>query len=196
MNLLYSYWFFEKALTEEQCDNLLKLKQKNQLETGTIDENVISKNKRKSNVFFTSEPFIYEYVKPWVVTANENAGWNFQFDWGEPAQFTEYKKDGHYGWHMDSFKKPWNRKDYPNFDGKIRKLSVTVTLSEPKEYEGGDLEFAFLEPDKQNEIVTEKGFRKKGSIIVFPSFVWHRVTPVTKGTRNSLVVWWLGHLFK
>ncbi|MDB2656544.1 2OG-Fe(II) oxygenase [Crocinitomicaceae bacterium] len=63
-----------------------------------------------------------------------------------------------------------------------RKLSVTVQLSDPDEYEGGDLEFMINHK-------TVKAPRKKGTIVVFPSFIMHRVTPITKGTRQSIVGW-------
>ena len=82
--------------------------------------------------------------------------------------------------------------------GKIRKLSVTVSLTDPKEYKGGELEFDFrnLDPDKKPNIRACTEILPKGSLVVFPSFVWHRVKPVTKGVRHSLVIWNLGYPFK
>ena len=82
--------------------------------------------------------------------------------------------------------------------GKIRKLSATVSLSDSKEYSGGDLEFDFrnINPDKGHNRKICKEIKPKGSIVVFPSHVWHRVTPVTKGTRYSLVIWNLGYPFR
>ena len=198
MNLINDYWFFEEALSKKQCNEILKLKEKNKFKEAVVGEkDELIKKDRTSDIFWTSEPFIYEYIRPYVHTANQNAGWNFDYDYAEAAQFTEYGKGGYFNWHRDAFSKPWNQPEYPNVHGKIRKLSVTVTLSEPNNYEGGDLEFAFLHPKKEKkEIVTQEQFRKKGSIIVFPSFVWHRITPITKGTRNSLVIWWLGLPFR
>ena len=81
-----------------------------------------------------------------------------------------------------------------------RKLSVTCQLSDSSEYEGGELEFDYrnYSPNKRDElthVMKAKPALKKGSIVVFPSFVWHRVRPVTKGTRYSLVVWNLGYPF-
>ena len=78
---------------------------------------------------------------------------------------------------------------------KIRKLSVTVSLTDPKEYKGGELEFDFRNQDKSN-IRTCTEILPKGSLVVFPSFVWHRVKPVTKGVRHSLVIWNLGYPFR
>ena len=75
---------------------------------------------------------------------------------------------------------------------------MTVTLSDPKEYSGGELEFDFrnLDPDKPNKKIKCKEILPKGSLVVFPSFVWHRVCPVKKGSRHSLVIWNLGWPFK
>ena len=85
-----------------------------------------------------------------------------------------------------------------NTYGKIRKLSVTVSLSDPSEYKGGELEFDFrnLDPDKKRNVRKCKEILPKGSIVIFPSFCWHRVCPVKSGTRYSLVVWNLGRPYK
>ena len=80
---------------------------------------------------------------------------------------------------------------------------MTISLSHPEEYEGGNFEVDLrnstdydnkIDRKHSKRLVTE--IRPRGSIIVFPSFVWHRVTPVTKGTRHSLVCWSLGYPFK
>ena len=75
---------------------------------------------------------------------------------------------------------------------------MTVTLSDPKDYKGGELEFDFRQndPDKKRQIIKCKEILPKGSLVVFPSFVWHRVCPVTRGERNSLVIWNLGYPFR
>ena len=80
-----------------------------------------------------------------------------------------------------------------DWNGLMRKLSVTVSLSDPLDYEGGNLEFAIDgdEPGK-NLFQTCREIFTKGSIVVFPSYVWHRITPVTKGRRLSLVQWNMG----
>ena len=85
--------------------------------------------------------------------------------------------------------------DNPNKHNKNRKLSVTVSLSDASDYQGGDLEFD-CGNIKKKRIMKCKEIKQKGSIVVFPSFVWHRVRPVKKGTRYSLVMWNLGHPFK
>ena len=79
--------------------------------------------------------------------------------------------------------------------GKIRKLSMTVALVDGSEYEGGDFEINMSTPEKEIIHVINQA-KIKGSVTIFPSFVWHRVKPVTSGTRYSLVVWNLGKPFK
>ena len=86
---------------------------------------------------------------------------------------------------------------HPNFEGKIRKLSSIINLSKPSDYEGGDLEFDFrnLTKESSNIKVCDQ-IKEQGSIVVFPSFIHHRVTPITKGTRHSLVSWTVGYPWK
>jgi PKHD-type hydroxylase len=81
--------------------------------------------------------------------------------------------------------------------GKIRKISMTLNLNEPGDYDGGNLKFDFgrhvegVDPFYECEEI-----RPQGSVVVFPSFVDHCVTPITRGTRYSLVLWCLGDPFK
>ena len=143
---------------------------------------------------------------PHVHTANRISGWNFDIENAESFQFTKYGLNQYYGWHCDSWIQPYKRPQnadgsWPMDHGKIRKLSVTISLNDPSEYEGGNLEFDFRndhdwERNKKSSIKACTEIRPRGSIIVFPSFCWHRVAPVTKGTRYSLVMWNLGYPFK
>ena len=82
--------------------------------------------------------------------------------------------------------------------GKIRKISMIVSLSEPTDYEGGQLEFDPINEDHDSgrNVLECQEIKPRGSVVVFPSFVWHRVKPVTKGTRYSLVIWNIGYPFK
>ena len=204
MNLKYYYWYFKSAIPIKICDEILKYGQSLEKETGitgadrkrnehpTAEELKNIQKKRKSDIVWLSERWIYKEIQPYIHLANANAGWNFQWDFTESCQFTEYKKGQFYDWHCDSNEVPYDRPEEPNSNGKIRKLSMTLCLTEQDEYEGGELEFAFHDFDgnKQPRICEE--IKQKGSIIVFPSFVWHRVKPVTKGMRHSLVCWNLG----
>jgi PKHD-type hydroxylase len=102
---------------------------------------------------------------------------------------------------VDSWKLPYAMENTNDpLHGKIRKLSVTISLSDPKTYKGGELEFDFRNKDNSKNGVSNiqecKEIKRKGSVVVFPSHLWHRVKPVTKGIRYSLVVWNLGEPFK
>lgn len=101
----------------------------------------------------------------------------FAFEQG--LQFTRYEAPGqHYDWHVDRGMATGHRK-----------MSLTVQLSDPDDYEGGDLELRFgREPQKAQ--------RDQGMMTIFPSYTLHRVTPVTKGKRYSLVAWISGPPFK
>ena len=90
----------------------------------------------------------------------------------------------------------FGEKDHPNYQGKTRKLSVTVNLTDPNDYVGGDLEFDLRNNAIGRNIITMDEARDQGTIVVFPSFVPHQVRPVKKGTRFSLVIWNLGPPWK
>ena len=139
-----------------------------------------------------SDTWIYKEIQPYIHEANKSAEWNHQWDHSQACQFTEYKKGQYYDWHCDADILPYDEPDDSNQYKKIRKLSMTLSLSDPKDYKGGDLEFDFRCTDEGSQPQICKEVRPKGSIIVFPSFVWHRVKPVTKGLRHSLVCWNLG----
>ena len=211
MNISNYYWYFQNAIPPRICDLIIKQglanKQAEQLAlTGgfgrdrdlskaplTKKEIADLKKKRDSNICWFNDNWIYKEIHPYIHQANKNAGWNFKWDFSESCQFTIYKKKQYYDWHCDSWDKPYNE-DGPT-KGKIRKLSVTVSLTDPSEYKGGELEFDLRneDPDKKPNIRTCTEILPKGSLVVFPSFVWHRVKPVTKGVRYSLVIWNLGY---
>ena len=98
------------------------------------------------------------------------------------------------GFHSKENRMKWNQ-SY-NQAGKIRKLSMTVNLSHPNEYSGGNLKFDFGPHSRVGRYHTCEEIRPRGSIIVFPSNIYHQVTPITKGTRHSLVMWSLGLPFR
>ena len=207
MNLQHYYWYFKSAVPERICDDIVRygksLQDKMATTGGFGDPKTLSKKqikdlktKRDSNIVWMNDKWIYKEILLYVDIANKNGGWNFQWDFSESCQFTKYNKNQYYDWHCDSWEKPYENGDTK---GKIRKLSVTVSLSEGgKAYTGGELEFDFRnnDPDKKTNIRKCKEILPKGSLVVFPSFVWHRVCPVKKGSRYSLVVWNLGAPYK
>ena len=211
MNLSNYYYYFKSAIPERICNDIVRyghqmqdqmaftggLGKKKKLNSKQIKD---LKKKRDSNIVWMNDRWIYREIHPYVHEANRSAGWNFDWERSESCQFTKYKKGQYYDWHCDSWDKPYYNPEKPQdpSNGKIRKLSVTVSLSDPKEYKGGELEFDFrnMDPDKKANIVKCKEILPKGSLVVFPSFVWHRVCPVKSGERNSLVIWNLGLPFK
>ena len=210
MNLANHYWYFQSALPRRICDEIIEygLGQQERVALtgaqGNVDEKDLCEKdikelhkKRKSNVAWMNDRWIYKEIQPYIHAANQNAGWNFDWNFSESCQFTKYKMNQFYDWHCDSNELPYDRPDEPDKHGKIRKLSATVSLVDDSEYEGGDFEFDFRNNDDGSNIprVCEE-IKPKGSIVVFPSFVWHRVKPVTSGTRYSLVLWNLGWPFK
>ena len=204
------FWYFKSAVPPRLCDEIIKyslLKKDHLGRTGGVKDEKLSdkqikdiKYRRDSNVVWLNDPWIYKELHPYIHEANKNAGWNFQWDTSEQLQFTKYKLNQYYDWHQDSFNKPFDKPNTINH-GKIRKLSMTCQLTDSSEYEGGELEFDFRDydppqRDEDKHLIQAKQILSKGSIIVFPSFVWHRVKPVRKGVRYSLVMWNLGYPFK
>lgn len=168
---------------------------------------------RDSEVAWLKDEWLYDLILPFIKKANYDAGWRYDLDWYETFQFTVYRPGGFYGWHADGSschlskyrrhipgvsdvkdnnKLLPNHTIYENFVGKVRKLSMTLNLNVPGDYEGGNLKFD-LGPHSKNERYYEcVEIRPQGSLAVFPSSVYHQVTPVTKGIRYSLVLWCLG----
>jgi len=158
MNLQNYYYYFQSALTPRFCDELIKygISQQEQLaltggQTNKVnkgeklnDDDIIDlKKKRDSNIVWLSDRWIFKEIQPFIHQANRLAGWDFQWDFSEACQFTKYKLNQHYDWHCDSWESAYANKDNPDTFGKIRKLSVTCSLSAPEDYEGGELEFDF-----------------------------------------------------
>ena len=212
MNLQNYYYYFQSVLTPRFCEDLIKygISQQEQLAVTGGQADKISKGKnlssedlkdlkkkRDSNIVWLNDRWIYKEIQPFIHQANKLAGWNFDWDYSESCQFTKYKLNQFYDWHCDSWELPYADPNNKDTNGKIRKLSVTCSLSDPKDYKGGELEFDFrnMDPDKKN-IRKCAEISPRGSIVVFPSHVWHRVKPVTKGTRYSLVIWNLGYPFR
>ena len=199
MELQNYYQCFQGVLPHRICDDIVAYGKQLKEETGvtfgydpdnmTPNQQKQLEQKRKSNVVWMDAVWIYRELHPLVHEANVNAGWNYHWDWSEACQFTKYDgtKKQHYDWHTDAGTRV-------NENGKIRKLSMTVALVDGSEYEGGDFEINMSSPEKEIIHVVKQA-KIKGSVTIFPSFVWHRVKPVTSGTRYSLVNWHQGRPF-
>ena len=182
------YWKYKNDLDLQTCKKIIKINN-NKWESGKTGDciKLPAKNLRQSQVSFTSAQWLYDLVFDYMNDANSQANWNFKISSAEPMQITKYGINGHYNYHSDGdgFTKrhdPGNEFIHDN----TRKLSMTINLND--EYEGG--EFQFLD-DKKNLIK-----EKRGTVIVFPSYMQHRVKPIKSGTRYSLVVWFLGKPFR
>ena len=128
---------------------------------------------------FAKMPQMYKQIENQLSIVNLN---HFMFDGvtlTEPAQFTEYPKGGFYDWHMDL--NAFGQEG----ENPIRKISMTLLLSDPKDFTGGDLMFSEMGDNKPLPL-------KQGQAIFFASFLRHKVAPVKKGIRRSMVMWFGG----
>ena len=179
----------EPVLTPKQCDELIRIGQsepKIKATIGTTDKTIkLDQRYRKSIISwipFAKAVPIYQVLRQWMEVTNNNY---FGFDTvqlSEQGQYAEYSKGGFYNWHMDSNIEMANMPT-------VRKISMTLLLSDPKDFEGGELEL-FCGETLDSE--KNKFKLKRGYAVFFASFLLHRVTPVIKGNRKSLVMWFGG----
>jgi PKHD-type hydroxylase len=187
MKALWQMW--ESALPEKVCDQIVSEGKKLKLrEAGSYTNLLVDRNIRSANISwidYYNEQFedVWKFVERKFHEANANA-FGVDISHLRSLQFTNYpaESEGHYDWHEDVF---WEKDEIYN-----RKLSMVVQLTDPEEYTGGNLELCVPIPPEQDIL------RKKGTIIVLPSFVRHRVTKVESGERNSLVAWIEGPLWR
>ena len=200
MNLKTKYWYWRKVFPDHMCDHIIQLGKEKKKEFAVVGHNEnkeltekdIEEQKkviRDSKVAWFNEPWLFNMLSPYFLEANEKAEWHFIYDFIEPVQFTKYKPGQYYGFHQDS--------DFWVNKNPLRKLSCVVSLSDPKDYKGGEFRMnlksglhgsdSFLDVTHLNE---------KGNLIIFPSQLWHEVTKITEGTRYSLVAWAGGPPFR
>ena len=175
----FAWW--EDAFTNDEL-NWLQQKAKAAVRSAVTGEG-LDKNIRRSQIdwLYNTPDTEWVFKKFAHVTSQLNADY-FRFDltgFGEPFQLTNYdqSENGMYGWHQDYGL------------AVSRKLSLVMQLTDPSEYEGGDLQVM-----TSGEPVNMR--KQRGLIVVFPSYVLHQVTPVTQGNRQSLVAWISGPAFK
>ena len=195
MLLKHNYYYFKKAISIKTCNKILKAGRKKMIKEATMMKG-LDKTRRNCKVSWINDKWIYDIINPFIHIANKNAGWNFQWDWNETAQFTLYEKGHYYGWHTDQTPDPIKHKS-KNINGKTRKLSLTLQLTDKTKYDGGDFQFKCIDDVKNDllNIITVDGAKDIGTIIIFPSFIYHQVSPITKGKRESLVNWSIGKSF-
>jgi PKHD-type hydroxylase len=183
MFLNTSHYIKELAFSQSFCDNIIKVGQNKKLEKAKITSG--NQSNRNSKISFIKDRNIETEITKVINEANEKSGWNFLLREFEPLQYTVYNKNDFYDWHIDSRLKPYD-------NGLIRKLSFTICLND--DYDGGLFELCSPHPINEKNIITSH-FLKKGSIIIFPSHIWHKVHKVTSGVRKTLVGWIVGKPF-
>lgn len=135
--------------------------------------------------------WLYRKLISVVTQINQFAEWNFEHSILEKLQYTRYDENQHYNWHADQHSQPYPSSD-KHLAGLTRKISFTVMLND--DYEGGNFELEYGLPESENRVKVISP--KKGLTIFFPSFMMHRVTPVTSGRRRSLVGWVCGKPYR
>jgi PKHD-type hydroxylase len=179
------YVWFKNFLSEEQIQEIKSLWQEDQVVEAKVNQagqDIDKTELRKSRIIFIkpgTTDWIYEKLAQACIQINTK---RYKFDitgFQTELQLAKYEEGGFFDWHMD----------FGSGDISNRKLSITIQLSDPDEYEGGDLQFMV----NQNAVSAS---REKGTAIIFPSFAMHRVLPVTKGTRMSIVGWIAGPPYK
>jgi PKHD-type hydroxylase len=179
-----NYYWFENGFTTQEVDTIVNGSLEYEFQRAVIMDEGNTDKFRKSNIkwlpFDSKWEWVIDKIMSQVTEAN-NAIWNFELkSIIDNIQYTEYEGNGgHYDWHLDIG------------PGSIshRKISIVVQLSDPNDYVGGDLQIM-----TGSEYTTIP--RGKGNVVIFPSFLLHRVVPLTSGNRKSLVLWVGGDHYK
>ena len=201
-------WFvLNGAVDKKTCNKIKKLPsswQESAVDTQTDTTLAERKTGRKGNfksdstlrisdVAWATDQWLYDCIWPFMEEANYNSGWRYDIKAAESMQITRYGPGGFYNFHRDgmgdnlsAYKNPTNT----FMNGRVRKLSMSIILN--GNFQGGKFEFATYGREVCQITPIEAS---PGTIIVIPSSMEHRVTPVTKGIRYSLVTWFLGPPF-
>ena len=174
-NTLSPYWKWDSAIPKELIKPLLDEVDKLTTTKGSIFSGNTENVRDSDIVIVDSLHWLSGVLFNYAIHANESAGWNRQLTKPQHLQFASYVKDQFYDWHTDTHvlsSEPYSRK-----------LSAVCLLSDPSEFDGGVLE---IENVKETPVLT------LGSVIIFPSILRHRVTPVTRGIRRSAACWIFG----
>jgi len=178
----------DPLFTPQQCQDIINVghqqKSKKAKVGSEIKEGAYDTKKRITTISwipFTALPDMYKMIEHSMLQANGNHFGYEGMQISELAQFTEYPKGGFYDWHMDA-------ETHCQFEPPVRKISMTILLCDPSEFEGGDLEF-MADGNKPPRLL-------QGQAIFFCSMLRHRVAKVKKGVRRSLVMWFGGPPFK
>jgi PKHD-type hydroxylase len=175
---------YEEIIPSELIDLMVKEVEKmspdvySEAKIGTLDDSVFSLEARNSRISWWYEQHWVSSIFSHYFNKVNREFWEYDLTYLEGIQVSTYEVGDHYTWHSDY----GTSKDSRH----TRKLSASLLITDPSEYEGGDLEFIDYHGN------TTQAPKSKGTMIIFDSRIPHRVTPVTKGKRISLVAWMLG----
>jgi len=199
MRLQHPYCVVNQAFSGDFCRRVIETGEATETMTAEVARDPTN-SVRDSVVAWVRQSqdteWLYGAVAKLVEDTNARL-WNWRITMPESMQFTHYGPGQHYGWHTDQRRKPYPADD-SRWPGLLRKLTVVISLSQASEYEGGEFMLEILEtppdvPEKRLKALPE--VRDMGAAIIFPSHLYHQVTPVTAGSRRSLVAWFVGPPF-
>lgn len=176
------FHLFPNAFNDDEITAIITLADQSPAQDGTVFSTAEgAETIRKSKIRWLRNEALQERLWGYVKAANE-ASFGVDVTNQADMQFTSYEAadGGHYDWHHDVH---WRAQESQD-----RKISMTIQLSDSQNYEGGDFEF--------EEVKTTADFRGKGTVLLFPSYLRHKVHPVTAGTRQSLVAWFFGNRWR
>lgn len=191
-----TFLFYEGVVPTEICNKIISRFDEENYEPaliGSKGNGILNKQIRDTDRQWAPKGDLVECILTrYIMQANLEALWNFDITEPEPVQIGRYKQNQFYKQHMDCYVEGSNIVAIGNGNAVIvpmlsqRKISASLLLNDGSEYEGGDLKIL-------DETVSTK---KQGTIVVFPSFMAHQVTPVTSGVRYSAVCWMTGPKWK
>lgn len=192
--ITYPYCWQSNIFSEDELSAIVAYGDHLELETGVVvgpdGESAKSSNRMSQLKFFEpngNNNWIFERLSKMIADVNDRY-YGFDLTGFDAVQYTEYGIEGSkYDWHMDTIMGAHKSDKMVQ----TRKLSMTLPLNDPSEWEGGQFQIQTGLPE--DPMVVEQ---KRGTAILFPSFMIHRVTPVLKGVRKSIVVWAVGPKFK
>jgi PKHD-type hydroxylase len=179
---VYRYYYKASAASEKDCDDLLKFAETLNFEEGLVGgESSLEEGKkqRKAHVHWLEGNSLFVRLV-WSYILEFNTHFKLNITGYESPQLTKYKGTGYYNWHQDI---DYNSVPTPS----NRKLSAVLQLSKPEDYKGCELQL--FDGKKEPDVLP---IANQGDLIVFRSTEWHRITPITKGSRYSLVLWATG----
>ncbi len=181
------YYWFKAGLSEAEVDKVINLASElPEAERATTIGSEDGGSTRSSMVKWIPQTNEWDWLYQRMMKLSEEANgalWKFDLRTAlESIQYTEYyaSENGHYDWHQDIG---------PGELPSRRKVSITIQLSESDEYEGGELMLCTGSDGTGQLDNVNNCPRGKGVAVLFPSYMMHRVSPVTKGVRRSLVLW-------